>query len=214
MKGSTVDWHPGFESVGDCLLRSVQFSRPTRDAKRDAVVRDATGARRVLALFLHRGPTAIDRFVVAIVVDALNRVLQRRARTHVGKEARERLAPRCADFDSAASVTVVVGTRGVLASHDHVLPDTILGRLAHAVRARSRSARVVIEATATRCMAASKATGRYLIRPAAVASAAPVRLVVSILRSRNNYEPPEPLPDQIVTFHQEKNTTMGICSNV
>ena len=58
----------------------------------------------ILHLLAYRRPTAVGRFVIAVVVDAIDRVRGRRTRTHIGVESLKGIAPALTDRDATAAV--------------------------------------------------------------------------------------------------------------
>lgn len=70
-------------------------------------------------------PSAIFRAIVAVVVDAINRVTGRRARTHVQKE-RFKFIPSIADANPASSVVTVCAAVGVSATVPQRQPGVVL----------------------------------------------------------------------------------------
>lgn len=90
------------------------------------------GARRTLGmcracvrvlLFMCR-PSAIARFVIAIVVDSLNRQLTW-STPHVSEERSEAVAPAIADLNSARSIVTKLRAFRVVAALNHRVPHMI-----------------------------------------------------------------------------------------
>lgn len=77
-------------------------------------------------LFGLRRPSAIFRAVVAIVVDAVNGMLLRRARSHVSEKRRKGFVPRVAYSNAPAAVAGVGLRASVIAPRAHVYPALIL----------------------------------------------------------------------------------------
>ena|SRR5215467_15713105 len=77
----------------------------------------------VLLLFEVGGPTAIAWFVVAVIVDALKRVVVW-SWSHVGVKVFE-LLPALADFDAASTIVFVAWVVGVLAALPHAAPGFV-----------------------------------------------------------------------------------------
>ena len=86
-------------------------------------------AAAVAGLFGRCRPTAIAGFVVAVVVDAVQRQLVR-SFTHVGEEVTKavRSLPSVADFDAASTVVFVKSIFGTTTPIKHSLPRTIRRR--------------------------------------------------------------------------------------
>ena len=79
---------------------------------------------RVECLVGIRGPSAILRRVRTVVVDAVNRVLQRRSRSHVGVE-RGVVVPALADGNASAAVARIFVMLGIQASLPHRQPRRV-----------------------------------------------------------------------------------------
>lgn len=78
----------------------------------------------ILRLLLPGRPAAVARLVVAVVVDALQRVTVR-ARPHVLQEGGETIAPPTADGNATPAIPAVIGMLGVRAPLAHLVPDAI-----------------------------------------------------------------------------------------
>jgi len=80
-------------------------------------------------LFGSRGPAAVSRFIVAVVVNAINRMTRRWTRAHVSKEFRERIAPL---FANNYSLHPIAGIYGLIsmAARNHILPSFVFNRSA------------------------------------------------------------------------------------
>lgn len=80
----------------------------------------------VVSLFYGSRPAAIARFVVAVYVYAVNRVLGRWSRTHVGVEVLDRVFPSVANGDPTTAIIGVVLVSGVEAPMLHQVPYCVL----------------------------------------------------------------------------------------
>lgn len=78
---------------------------------------------RVAGLFSSSGPTAISRFVIAIVVDAVNR-LANGALAHIGKKILE-LIPSFTNTNSSAPIVFVLRNMFVSAPGTHTCPTSV-----------------------------------------------------------------------------------------
>jgi hypothetical protein len=89
-------------------------------------------AGSILVLSFHSRPAAVARFVVSIVVDAINRVAGRWARPHVGNEISKGF-PSVTDGNATASVPMVlIGLAGMAAPVQHRFPSGVFGRVGRA----------------------------------------------------------------------------------
>lgn len=91
--------------------------------------RDDVGSACVSVLLLSRGPVAIGRFVVAVVLAALDAMRRRWASSHVFEEGFE-LHPTIADSNPSRAIVRKVDVVGVCAAALHAGPCAILRRLA------------------------------------------------------------------------------------
>lgn len=80
----------------------------------------------VPALFFLCGPSDISGFVVTVVVDAVKRVVWRRARPNVPNKHSE-IIPLTAHRNAAPSVVVIAGGFRILAASAHASPTGVLG---------------------------------------------------------------------------------------
>jgi len=82
-----------------------------------------SGVKRLLAFC---SPSAISRFVRAIVINPVNRHAGRPI-THVGIKGFERIAPFIANVNASASVVLPIWSIRIGASLDHVSPSVVHG---------------------------------------------------------------------------------------
>jgi len=81
----------------------------------------------IVGLFFSRGPSAVARLVVAVIVDALDRMLRRGAWPHVSEELRKILSPTVGHGDPSATVAMVIRVILFVATTLGVEPRLILG---------------------------------------------------------------------------------------
>lgn len=97
------------------------------DRKSSALVVNINRVGLIVCLLDGRGPSNISRFINAIHVYAIKRVLWRWSVAHVAQELNKRTTPLVANLNSPATVHVVVFTTGVVASSNHRPPCDVLG---------------------------------------------------------------------------------------
>lgn len=85
------------------------------------------------SLFSWSCPAAIARLVIAVRVNAIDRVVFRRSRPHVGVEVLEAVEPSLADRNAASPVASVVFATETAASVFDTGPRKVLARFRHAV---------------------------------------------------------------------------------
>lgn len=78
----------------------------------------------VIGLLARRGPAAIARFVVAFIVNSIQR-MQRRTWPHVGVELREVLAPSWMHRNAASAITRIFGVVRVVTTRFSAFPLTM-----------------------------------------------------------------------------------------
>ncbi len=92
-----------------------------------ALIDDVSVLARVARLLAPCRPSAVCRFVIAVVVDAVNRMIRRRSMSHVGQECLERLAPSVAHANAASAVIAPFVGSGIHASFADTKPHVELG---------------------------------------------------------------------------------------
>lgn len=105
----------------------------------------------VHALFSGGGPSAVTRFVIAVYVNAVNRMLRGWARPHVLVEVLERLQPPIAHRDATTAIPREVFLRHSGATADHPGPRSILTALRESVRDRSGHQLLAAQAPTRMC---------------------------------------------------------------
>lgn len=99
-----------------------------------------SGHPSVGGLLCASGPANVARFVVAVVIDTLQRHVSRRAEPHICDERLEAIGPPSADGDSSSAVVDVGLVLRVRASLFHHPPHLMFGLTAHAMSAMRRLA--------------------------------------------------------------------------
>jgi len=89
------------------------------------VVREVLTA--IVLLHLARCPAAIARFVISVVVNAVNRVFRSWAASHIFKEIEEGFIPPVTDGNSAPSVVFEEWVFGIATAIAHGKPGIVLG---------------------------------------------------------------------------------------
>lgn len=87
----------------------------------------------VVGLFSARRPTAVLRRIWAFVVDAVNGVMARWARSHILIECREVVPPSLTDANASPAIPLVVLGVSVVATRVHPAPAGIFRRFLHAM---------------------------------------------------------------------------------
>ncbi len=158
----------------------------------------------VLVLLRACRPAAVCLVVWAVVVDAIEGMLIRWARSHVGEERFEGAFPTLANCDAASTVETIRDVARSTAPALHAAPRLVLARVFHAVARMVRSGSSSF--VASRQLFGSQA-------PAAQASAVSQRAAVDVLLATadtsaaplptkwfKGYPPPERLAGDINKF--------------
>lgn len=120
---------------------------PLSNRQRLALKREPLGVWLVVVLNLFRGPAAVVRLVVSVIVNSVQRLLAGSG-THVRQEILERFQPAVTHGNAPTTITKVGSMARVKAAGLHPLPDLILSRLVGVVRAVSRRCRLFLVAAA------------------------------------------------------------------
>jgi hypothetical protein len=124
-------------------------------------------------LDIPRCPAAVRRFVIAVVVNAIQCMSLRWSRSHVGNEVSHRLAPAFANRYPAPAIVLVCLVLGVVASLDHCNPGVVDRSARHPVLCIARYGDFEIETSATLTGAGSQGPAKHNPRCSAVAETFP-----------------------------------------
>lgn len=163
-------------------IQQAGLGRPLLHCLRATVERQLSAVRFVVALLRFDRPSAVIQLIVAVVVNAINRMFVGRARTHVGVERHERIAPAFADANTTPAVLVKIFHGWIQAAVLHRAPYAVLWRIAQTVRFLRLAAR----AAATDRMALFQAIRHHVALLAAGASTTPKALRTVNACQRNN----------------------------
>lgn len=125
--------HPKTDTLMERLRVDPQFPRPGYDWHRFPVKGHQPIVPRVQALLCLCRPSNVSRLVSTIVVDAFNRVLGGWFSPNVPEECLERVSPLFTDKNPTTAVVSICMVLLIVASGTHVLPASILRRVAHAM---------------------------------------------------------------------------------
>lgn len=138
----------------------------------------------VSRLLLRCCPTTITERVMAVVVDAVERMTRRWATAHVGQERLIRPAPLQADPNATPAVSCVSDVLGIVATGLHALPDFVLWRClaprAFAVSlVRATTAVFSLHAAAALGVSGHEVSGPCANRTSAVATTKPAAVFIA-----------------------------------
>ena len=194
---SHMDGEVGPEALEPCPFGHCASNAIDLDVDVRAFVRRLLGQCR---------PAAVLRRVWSVVIDAIDGMSWRRARTHVLKELREISEPRLVDVDATASIVGIPRVGWIAAAFPHIEPRLVFGTARESVcRASGLDALSLYASTALRDALLQIRSGNNL-RPATVASAHPCDSANSMSLRRGN-ESAESLPAEIYTSHDSVNYT-------
>lgn len=190
-------------------FRKVQFGMPIHNTKAYAVYFNKDVISFISGLFRWRCPAAISRFVIAIIVNAIDGMLRRRPRSHVGVEVFKTFEPSLADVDAASPVYRKFLVLWIVAFIMQSRPSRVLGRFAHAVRqsvlvvGRVLCGGLLLKTTATRRVSALEIGCSHACGLAAIALAPPKSVPASWWRrgSANDFEPSVSVARQVQLWH-------------
>lgn len=157
-----------------------------------------------LGLLQSGGPTAVSRFVAAVGVQPIDRVLRARTRAHVGQERSEVIRPFLADRNSAPAV---VRISGIATAPKHPAPDSVLRRVdasdRRAVGATSCADQFSRQATAAARPASDELDGWNGRALAAVALTCPrCQPTAGVRASLDHQKPAESLSAPVDELHR------------
>lgn len=145
----------------------------------------------VIRLLAWRGPSTITRFVIAVIVNPIKRMISRRAWSHVCEKYLKGVTPLIAYADATTTVVMELGVVAIVASRFQIAPCRILLRFLHAVRAVVVSADFAIQTPATLGTSGNQTICQYGRSSTTGASAKPSRAVPKIWRGLQHREAPK-----------------------
>src|SRR5262249_53091388 len=117
--------------LAECFETSYRGGTPADlnlRAPQVAVAPDSDGvahALLVVLLLAVRGPTAVFRRVIPVVVQAIKRIRAPGPRPHIGQKRHEIVPAAFAPADAAAAITGEIGMTSVAATRDHAVPGVV-----------------------------------------------------------------------------------------
>lgn len=116
-----------------CMVSNTSYPGPLSQCVSFTVKSIVSIISTIVALLNSGCPTNISGFVMSIVVNSINTVSRRRARTDICKKCLKRSSPFVADLDSATAVSSIRFVSLVVAPCYNSRPSPVLGRSEHAV---------------------------------------------------------------------------------
>lgn len=139
-------------------------------------------------------PAAIALAIISVIVLPFNAVLFRWPTTHVRQKITETLAPLFADEDSSATISEKGFLLSVVATLNHLIPNSVLGPAVLSCSTVSgvvsaKAVKISTQATATPCAAIAKLATIDDSFPTTITSADPSRHAQMLGPSQNNQAP-------------------------
>ncbi len=192
---------PFLQSKQKSRRLDTRLSAPLRQGQISALIFVAFIFLGIARLLRWGGPSHVARLVIAVVVDAVNRMVRRWLASHVLKERHELVAPSFTDGDASSTVAGEVLIVGVVAPRSHSIPLGIFWALAHPVRSvRSRCAFAHKASAGLRLLVAQRASFS-VSGIAAIALAAPVNHAIESTRKPKNDPSAEALSRNVYHSH-------------
>ena len=102
--------------IVECLSINPKARSPVSDAKGFATYRDMPSSGPIAGLSFNRGPMAVGRLIVTIVVNSVNRVKRGWLTPHVRQKGLEIVNPAVTNLDTAPAISRVFRIGGVEAA--------------------------------------------------------------------------------------------------
>jgi hypothetical protein len=130
-----LDGPAALQSIQQGMRTASEDSRPFRHIARFAVECQSMMAARVVRLLQSCRPSHVIRLVIAIVVDAFDRVVRRRPMADMFQKGWKVVAPQRMDRYASAAVVLERLRLLVVAAFVHAAPYVVFGRVFQAVGA-------------------------------------------------------------------------------
>lgn len=193
-----------YAAIESAIIKTKPFC-PNRDRMCFAIPSEKVIVPLVTPLLLSGSPCAILGRVMPIVVQTLNMMLRRWARTHVMKKLGEIVAPFWADTNTPRTVIFIACLFWIVTASTHIEPNSVLRTVPHSVRAQECSNEFALQTTTTFCPSKGEfgAIYNYLI-PARTLTE-PMRLSRPDIKEFYNYKSAKTLPfkvtETVAMFH-------------
>lgn len=195
-------YSPALETILQRADRETGDGGPFRKWAGHSLIGNPSDIGSIPGLYSVGRPAAIVRFVITVVVDAIDRMFSGRSRPHVRKERRVVVPPAIADRDSSSAVVQIPLVVGVVTATTHPLPRRVFDSLLLAERRVAMLAEFItgqfsLTTTAALCMTAPQMAGGHNRSGATVATTKPSRDVFRPRVEGGRHESPVALPDKV-----------------
>ena len=109
------------KAIEERCRANAKIIRPVLQASRSSIESDVGKVSTVARLFTARRPPTVTRFVVAVYINAVERMLGRWATSQIGEEI-TKTVPSLANLDAAAPIVGVAPVPWIHAALPHVCP--------------------------------------------------------------------------------------------
>lgn len=207
-----VGWSPAkAKAVIDCYVRNSGSLRPLGHGKRQAAGGEFYRLSAVANLLSRSRPAAVLRAVIAVVVNAVDRVLGTWLRPHVGKEVLKRFQPSLADCDASTAVAGEFVVVSAVASAIDRLPARMLRSPSHAVSAFALTCPLCLPASARLGVPTAEMCAEYSRFFSALTKADPSRFsVFAVLPTTQHIQPPKVLAREIDKNPSQASARLGV----
>lgn len=122
------NWQAAPSPMVNCPGLNAYSVRPLFDAQRFPVIlnkHEWAFFAAVVCLFCSCGPSAVAGFIISVVINTVNRVVEARSLAHVISKSLKRIQPSIANRDSAFAVAVESSCKRAKASVFHSFPRAV-----------------------------------------------------------------------------------------
>lgn len=170
---NALDGPSALQSRSQASAIDTDHGRPFCKGECLVVKRQANGISSIVRLLCARRPSTVGRFVVAGIVDSIDRVRLRRTRAHVGKKGAEIVLPSVTDANAFLAVFPVVTIVRIAATVFYALPRRVFDALTAAVRQSPLSDLLIAPAATTAATAFTQGVTNHVSFDSAIAAAHP-----------------------------------------
>ena len=184
--------------VPQCSELDSSSQRPVCQAEGFSIMRQQNVAPLISSLFATRCPSAISGFVISIIVDAVNRMLEARSWTHIGYEILERIFPSGTHSDSTAAVSGEVERIRIKAPSLHQAPNAVFRSFRSTMCALAVCGYPSVFAAARTCLAFFQMIDVDIF---GITTIAKTRYMMAFLSKSDNNELSISLSDCLISLH-------------
>src|SRR4030095_6319663 len=159
----------------------------------------------VASLSQYVSPPTIARFLIAIIIDAVDRIFLGRSLAHISNKV-FKLIPTVTNLNAATAVVSVILAIRIGATVSQPAPDFKFRRPTLSVSFKLDSHEFIIQTSTTSSMTGPKSIGSDGDRLSAITSTNPKPFDAIRIRECNHSKTTESLAHQVKCFHEDDNT--------